>query len=1346
MGYGYSDGQCCDGDAGDGDSVENSARTALLFRSQDGEMTQMLINNSDNNLRGRKVTLVRNTSSADGNISFVCQSGLSGKEPPTHVCRPVSFTSVQRDGDDPFRFIDESARTSSEDLPSKQGLADSDFFKSGTQRTRMPLSSGGPTCKAGVPGRSCDDDVEIAVSVDAQDEGDHQVKCDVIRKHSSDTEGDNDEGESGTRKTSAGISSEVSDNATNAAEDETFCGAGRTYLCRLVRTVSRILFCWSSRSGKGCRVVSCGSSNSSSRSSSSRAYAAEQQAAAPAANVAVQQQSGLYITITPEAPSPLTVDCFSSTVSLDADASERLLPQPARAAARAAAADAGVGTAIVHRKFLTLHRRKKRKPAAPMAPHKALLDDLYPGPTQNVLERVGDWNFNAFALDSVTGGRPVSVLCVYLLHRYNLIHSFHMDTVTVWKCFSLIEEGYHTTNPYHNALHAADVTQAMHCYLQEEVIRQHMTPLETLAALLAAVCHDLDHPGVNQPFLIATDNHLAALYKNLSVLENHHWRCAMGCLWESGLLDGWALEDVDQLQDQIRSLILATDITRQQEFLTRFKKYQEGGGLDMTQPEDRHFSLQIALKCADICNPCRPWEVSQKWSQKICDEFYRQGDYERQLNLPVTALCDRYATSIAKIQTGFIEYVVSPLFGAWHEWLGTPLSSAMLHNLQSNLHEWKQRLAEDPLPKSPKPLLLNAPPLLTDSEEKSNVSIKEVVSSCSSSSSGDNPSEPVGDLFSQSAFCGQQTVVGRRHSLPLNVPSMLPRTVMRRESLSSDGKHPFLLETVHMEDMALSTLSQADNENADADMVSIVTRLSDTSDISPSKTRVMTGSCHPKSGRRRLSLPQLSAHQYRTKPPLVSLQPLPATPSVEELRVPSITPATVDGSTGGEGQGHSNQSNSESSNASKVSAECGSGGGVAKMNPSAVNFQTNMPDDVFRTIESSKCSIGDSFPANDAKLTSTHSISMRTNIDNSGNDFVSQLPDIFSSSSNHHYPARFLRRASLDSNTCTNINLNENLNLQYHRNDNQNAGLSFHSSGTQVPHEGKWPRRGSLAGDKENRAPSRGRAALLARTRYWRSLNHDDGTDAVSRSLLSKDIMQQVSQSPAALGRRGSAPVLQLDSLMNRTGYTAGDLKSDLSPDRNSSVLTARRASAPAQQLLIGIVDHLTAVARESSSLSHSTAPGSVQVPPSHPSELPPSVASRLGLDTNNRSCQSQAAALRGGMGGGGSGQPCYDPMRPRDAKDVDFSDNFGAAAADVLTNMYRFRHECGVSQESSDDMGDWYSSSGDDGTPSTPGYPFPNPARPFPHHYHHHHLSVRRGSLPCNFSFSGDLRLLETS
>lgn len=33
----------------------------------------------------------------------------------------------------------------------------------------------------------------------------------------------------------------------------------------------------------------------------------------------------------------------------------------------------------------------------------------------------------------------------------------------------------------------------------------------------------------------------------------------------------------------------------------------------------------MALKCADICNPCRPWELSKLWSEKVTMEFFQQG-------------------------------------------------------------------------------------------------------------------------------------------------------------------------------------------------------------------------------------------------------------------------------------------------------------------------------------------------------------------------------------------------------------------------------------------------------------------------------------------------------------------------------------------------------------------------------------------------------------------------------------------------------------------------------------------------------------------------------------------------
>lgn len=104
----------------------------------------------------------------------------------------------------------------------------------------------------------------------------------------------------------------------------------------------------------------------------------------------------------------------------------------------------------------------------------------------------------------------------------------------------------------------------------------------------------------------------------------------------------------------------------------------------MQTGDHRHFMLQIALKCADICNPCRPWEVSRAWSLQVSEEFYRQGDLERRLGLPVTPLCDRFTSSVCKIQTGFFRFIAAPLFEEWHRFQATPLSCNMLNYLRSN--------------------------------------------------------------------------------------------------------------------------------------------------------------------------------------------------------------------------------------------------------------------------------------------------------------------------------------------------------------------------------------------------------------------------------------------------------------------------------------------------------------------------------------------------------------------------------------------------------------------------------------------------------------------------------------
>lgn len=357
-----------------------------------------------------------------------------------------------------------------------------------------------------------------------------------------------------------------------------------------------------------------------------------------------------------------------------------------------------IGRGRIGLKFLSLHKvRRKRRPAFKISrTSDSLLDAQYNGQAQFVLMNVGDWGFDMFNLDSLTGGKPLFHLALHLFQEYGFLEYFKLDTMKLMRCLNLVEEGYHENNPYHNVVHAADVTQAMHCYLREQKLSSCVHPMEAMAALFASMMHDLDHPGVNQAYLIATTNILASLYDNSSVLENHHWRSAIGILHESGLFDHFDAHQWGHLEWQLKSLILATDITRQQEFIRKFKEYIDSSDFNLTgNASHRHFTLQIALKCADISNPCRPWKASKRWSERICEEFFLQGDCERKLKLPITPMCDRYTTSIAKIQSGFMEYVVNPLFQEWQRFIPSMLSKDMLKNVSNNKSRWEMERADE---------------------------------------------------------------------------------------------------------------------------------------------------------------------------------------------------------------------------------------------------------------------------------------------------------------------------------------------------------------------------------------------------------------------------------------------------------------------------------------------------------------------------------------------------------------------------------------------------------------------------------------------------------------------------
>uniref|UniRef100_A0A8C7ZTT1 Phosphodiesterase n=1 Tax=Oryzias sinensis TaxID=183150 RepID=A0A8C7ZTT1_9TELE len=324
-----------------------------------------------------------------------------------------------------------------------------------------------------------------------------------------------------------------------------------------------------------------------------------------------------------------------------------------------------------------------------------ILDEDYNGQAQCMLEKVGNWNFDIFLFDRLTNGNSLVTLTFHLLNKYGLVELFQLDMVKLWRFLVMVQEDYHNDNPYHNAVHAADVTQAMYLKDLYNLIPPFiiflffsLTSYDILLGLLAAATHDLGHPGVNQPFLIKTDHYLATLYRNTSVLENHHWKSAVGLLRETRLFSHLPAEDSLNMERELGSLILATDISRQNDYLSRFRMHLDKENLCLSNASHRHFVLQMALKCADICNPCRPWELSKQWSERVTEEFFQQGDIEKKHKLEVSPLCDREANTIGNIQIGFMSYVVEPLFAEWARFSDSRLSQTMLGHMGLNKASW----------------------------------------------------------------------------------------------------------------------------------------------------------------------------------------------------------------------------------------------------------------------------------------------------------------------------------------------------------------------------------------------------------------------------------------------------------------------------------------------------------------------------------------------------------------------------------------------------------------------------------------------------------------------------------
>ncbi|CAG0912262.1 unnamed protein product [Notodromas monacha] len=383
---------------------------------------------------------------------------------------------------------------------------------------------------------------------------------------------------------------------------------------------------------------------------------------------------------------------------------------------------------------LALSNANSVGPATPMSPPHGIKNPFpYSSPlsqasveVRGLLEKEKTWAFDVIKLEEATKKRPLFYAGMATFMRFQVHAVLNVDLKTLHNWLQMIEAHYHASNPYHNATHAADVMQAIGYFLEFPVIKEAMEPLDNAACLIAAVIHDLDHPGKNSAFLVNTRHDLAVLYNDTSVLESHHVAHAFKLTLSDprfNIFKGLDRETFQTIRRSIIDMVLATEMTKHFEHLSKFKNaFDSTSGVSgddadsvSNEPQGSDSDAQgeneqavawattenivlvkrMMIKCADVSNPVRPLHLCQEWGYRIAEEYFQQTEEETDRGLPIVMpLFDRRTCSIPKAQIGFIDFFITDMFMAFDAFADTP---ELLERLKHNYEFWKlenQRLME----------------------------------------------------------------------------------------------------------------------------------------------------------------------------------------------------------------------------------------------------------------------------------------------------------------------------------------------------------------------------------------------------------------------------------------------------------------------------------------------------------------------------------------------------------------------------------------------------------------------------------------------------------------------------
>jgi hypothetical protein len=323
------------------------------------------------------------------------------------------------------------------------------------------------------------------------------------------------------------------------------------------------------------------------------------------------------------------------------------------------------------------------------------------------IENVLDMDFNIFEFTNLMGRKnALPVASKTIIESYQLNNFF--NNVNLDMFLQKVGEGYKRDIPYHNDLHGLDVCQTAFVYISHTNISDilFLNDLDILSIFLSTLMHDLGHPGTNNAFQVNSISRMALTYNDKSVLENFHSSEAFSIINETNILKLSHSSDFRHLRKRMIESILSTDMIFHAKIQSLVKNKMQLNGIkegvnqnliinknSNSNFDDQQEIINFLIHTADISHNSKDFKISYKWTYYLMDEFWLQGDLERDMHLPISFLCDRKTADVPKSQIGFIKGIIIPSFDILVDLL--PALNWYRENVFTNVEEWTKIVREE---------------------------------------------------------------------------------------------------------------------------------------------------------------------------------------------------------------------------------------------------------------------------------------------------------------------------------------------------------------------------------------------------------------------------------------------------------------------------------------------------------------------------------------------------------------------------------------------------------------------------------------------------------------------------